>query len=156
MMKLDDKFNIEITIPSDNDGYVLMQCSYCGAFFKTTPDDIEDDGIWALYCPSCGLSSENYITDDALELVFAMVQNKTVDNIYDEFKIMEREFRNKPITFKAGKRPKHEPENPIRSGIEALEITSFPCCNRLAKIKPLLKITGCYCPFCGVKNYEVE
>lgn len=153
---MDDKFNIEILIPSDNDGYVLLQCSYCGVFFKATSDDFEDDGILALYCPSCGLNSENYITEDVLELVFAVAHNKTADIIYDEFKKMERQFKNGPLTFKAGKRPKHEPENQIRAGIEALEVTSFPCCNRTAKIKPLLRITGCYCPFCGVKNYEVE
>lgn len=60
------------------------------------------------------------------------------------------------ITFKAGKRPKHENEDPIHSGIEAMEICNFPCCKRTAKIKPLLKMTGAYCPFCGVKNYEIE
>ena len=50
----------------------------------------------------------------------------------------------------------HESEDSIRSGIEAMEICNFPCCKRTAKIKPLLKMTGAYCPFCGVKNYEIE
>lgn len=57
---------------------------------------------------------------------------------------------------KAGKRPKHENEDPIRSGIEAMEICNFSCRKRTAKIKPLLKMTGAYCLFCGVKNYEIE
>jgi len=153
---MNDEFNIEISIPTDDYGYVLLKCSHCGTFFKATPDDIENDGVLELYCPSCGLNSYNYITEDVLELAFAMNHNKAVDIIYDEFKKMERQFKKGPITFKAGKRPKHEPENPIRSGIEALEVTSFPCCNRTAKVKPILRITGCYCPFCGVKNYEVE
>jgi hypothetical protein len=91
-----------------------------------------------------------------LELALTMGKNKAMDMIYDEFKKMERKFKKGPVTFKAGKRPKQEPENPIRSGIEALEITTFLCCNRTAKVKPILKIAGCYCPFCGVKNYEVE
>ncbi len=69
---------------------------------------------------------------------------------------MERQFRKGPVTFKAGKRPKHEPENPIRSGIEALEIVSFPCCKRTAKVKPILSMTGCYCPFCGVKIMKLN
>ena len=75
---------------------------------------------------------------------------------YEEFKKMERQFSKGSLTFKAGNPPKHEPENPIRSGIEAMEIVNFLCCKRSAKIKPILKMTGCYCPFCGVKNYEVE
>ena len=60
------------------------------------------------------------------------------------------------ITFKVGKRPKHENEDPIWSSVEAMEICQFPCCKRTAKIKPLLRMTGAYCPFCGVKNYEIE
>ena len=86
-----------------------------------------------------------------------MAQNKVNDMIYDMFKDLERHNRrNSMIKFKAGKCPKHEAKEPIRSSIEALEITSFPCCRRTAKIKPLLKMTGAYCPFCGVKNYEIE
>lgn len=153
---MSDTFEMSISIPSDDDGYVLLQCPVCGTYFKVTPSDYKDDGVLQIFCPSCGLSSESYLTEDVIELAEAMVQNVAMDMIYDAFKKMEREFKHGPVTFKAGKKPKHEPENPIRSGIEALEITSFPCCKRTAKIKPLLKMTGCYCPFCGVKNYEVE
>lgn len=153
---MSDSFEMSISIPTDDDGYVLLQCPNCGAYFKATPSDIEDDGILLIYCPSCGLTGESYITEDVVELATAKIQNCAVDMIFDEFKKMERQFKNGSVTFKAGKPPKHEPENPIRSGIEALEITTFPCCKRTAKIKPLLKITGCYCPFCGVKNYEVK
>lgn len=153
---MNDDFYMEISIPADNDGYILLQCPNCGTFFKATPSDIEDDGVLELFCPSCGLVGEDYITEDVLELAMAMAHNKAMDIIHEEFKKMERQFRKGPVTFKAGKRPKHEPENPIHSRIEALEIVSFPCCKRTAKIKPILSMTGCYCPFCGVKNYEVE
>lgn len=151
-----EDFNVEITIPTDDFGNILLKCSHCETFFKTTPEDFEDDRILEIYCPSCGLTSDNYITDDVLELALTMGKNKAMDMIYGEFKKMERKLKKGPITFKAGKRPKQKPENPITSGIEALENTMFLCCNRTAKVKPILKITGCYCPFCGVKNYEVE
>ena len=85
-----------------------------------------------------------------------MAKNAVKDMIYNEFKKMERHSTRGIITFKTGKRPKHENEDPICSGIEAMEICKFPCCKRTAKIKPLLKMTGAYCPFCGVKNYEIE
>lgn len=153
---MDNEFTIKISIPTDDYGYILLKCSHCGTFFKSTPDDIEDDRVLEIYCPSCGLTSDNYLTEEVVELAIAMAQNKTMDLIYDEFKKMEKEFKKGPVTFKAGKRPNHEHENPIRSGIEALETTIFPCCNRKTRVKPILRITGCYCPFCGVKNYEVE
>lgn len=154
---MSDEFHMTISIPADDDGYILLQCEHCGTFFKATPSDIEDYGVLHLFCPSCGLSSENYVTEDVMELAMKMAQNKVNDMIYDMFKDFERHNRrNSMIKFKAGKRPKHEAEEPIRSSIEALEITYFPCCRRTAKIKPLLKMTGAYCPFCGVKNYEIE
>lgn len=150
------EIRMEIPIPADDDGYVLLQCEYCGNYFKATSSDIEDDGVLEVSCPCCGLVSENYATEDVIELACAMAENVALDMVYDMFKKMEHQFRKGPITLKMGRRPQHKVEDPIRSGIEALEIAIFPCCRRTAKIKPLLKMTGCYCPFCGVKNYEVE
>ena len=157
MDRVSDEFHITISIPTDDDGYILLRCEHCGTFFKATPSDIEDDGVLHIFCPSCGLISDSYVTEDVIELARRIVENKVNDMIYDAFKDLERHNkRNSVVKFNAGKRPKHETEDPIRSGIDALEIASFPCCSRAAKIKPLLKMTGAYCPFCGVKNYETE
>lgn len=154
---MSDEFHITISIPTDDEGYILLRCEHCGTFFKATPSDIEDDGVLHIFCPSCGLISDSYVTEDVIELARRIVENKVNDMIYDAFKDLERHNkRNSVVKFNAGKRPKHETEDPIRSGIDALEIASFPCCSRTAKIKPLLKMTGAYCPFCGVKNYETE
>ncbi len=45
---MSDDFHMEISIPADNDGYILLQCPNCGTFFKATPSDIEDDGVLEL------------------------------------------------------------------------------------------------------------
>lgn len=154
---MSDEIHMTITIPTDDEGYVLLKCEHCGTFFKATPSDIQDDGVLNVFCPCCGLTSDSYMTEDVIELAVKMAKNKVNDMIYDMFKDLERHNkRNSVVKFKAGKRPKHEAEEPIRSSIEALEITTFPCCGRTAKIKPLLRMTGAYCPFCGVKNYEIE
>lgn len=153
---MSDEIHMTISIPTDDEGYILLKCEHCGTFFKGIPSDILDDGVLQLFCPSCGLVSDSYITDDVLELAMKMTENYVNDMIYDTFKHMERRTRNSMIKVKAGKRPPHKSEDPIRSGIEAMEICTFPCCARTAKIKPLLKMTGAYCPFCGVKNYEIE
>lgn len=153
---MSDSITFKISIPSDDDGYILLRCEHCGTFFKALASDIEDDGLLNLYCPSCGLISEHYLTPEVIELAETIVHNYAADAVYKAFKDLERETKNSFVQFKAGKRPKHLPENPIKSGIEALEITDFKCCHRTAKIKPLLRMTGCYCPFCGVKEYEVE
>lgn len=153
---MSDDISFEITIPSDDDGYILLQCERCGEYFKITPADTRDHKLLDIYCPCCGLVSENYITEDVAKLAQSIAQNYAMDLIYNAFKDLERKTKKDIIRFKAGKKPRHEDENPIRSGIEALDITEFSCCNRTAKIKPLLKMTGCFCPFCGVKEYEIK
>ena len=151
-----DEIKLTISIPTDDEGYTLLKCEHCGTFFKATPSDIQEDGVLRIFCPSCGLVSDSYITEDVLELAQNITKNIMNDMFYDMFKRLERQSKRGAIQFKAGRRPSHEPEDPIRSGIEALEICTFLCCTRTAKIKPLLKMTGAYCPFCGVKNYEIE
>ncbi len=153
---MSEDITFEISIPSDDDDYILLQCERCGEYFKITADDTQDDNLLEVYCPSCGLVSESYLTDGVIKLAQAMVQNYAMDMIYDVFKDLERKTKKGIVRFTAGKKPKHEDENPIRTGIEALEISRFICCKKSAKIKPLLKMTGCYCPFCGVKEYEIE
>lgn len=153
---MEDEIRLEVSMPTDDEGYVLLQCPKCGTYFKATPHDIQDEGVLELFCPSCGLVGESYITEDVLELGTSMMQNKIMDMLYDECKKMERQFRSGLLTFKAGKRPKHEPENPICAGIETMESVMLPCCKHTAKVKPILILTGCYCPFCGVKNYDFE
>lgn len=147
---------MKIEIPADNDGYVLLQCPTCGEYFKITPDDYEDDGVLEISCPSCGLANENYLTDDVIKLAMAKVQNIAMDLIYNEMKKWERKSKGNLLSIKAGKKPAHEYESPIHATIDALTITPFRCCNKKVKIKPMLKIIGCYCPFCGVKDFEIE
>lgn len=153
---MSDEIHMTISIPSDNDGYVLLKCEHCGTLFKGTPSDLHDDRVLHIFCPSCGLISESYITNDVFDLAMKMAENLANDMIYDTFKALEQRSKKGMLTFKAGKRPNRKNEDPIHSGIEAMKICFFPCCKRTAKIKPLLKMTGAYCPFCGVKNYEIE
>ncbi len=153
---MDNEIHFKIKIPTDDDGFVLLKCSHCGTFFKLTPYDIEDDGVLSLFCPCCGLTSENFITDDVSELAYAILSNFAVNSIFDNFDEKVRTNRNNSIKFKVGKRPNPINERLINSGIHALNITTFQCCDRNAKVKPLLIMTGCYCPFCGVRSFETQ
>lgn len=152
---MNDEIQMSISIPTDDDGYALLKCDHCGNLFKVMPSDAQDDGVLQIYCPSCGLISDNYLTEDVLNLAMNMAENIANDYIYDMVKDLERKS-NKYVKIKAGNRPIYKSESPLHSGIEALESGTFSCCGRTAKIKPLLKIAGAYCPFCGVKDYEIE
>lgn len=147
----------KISIPSDDEGYILLQCAYCGELFKCTADDIEDENLLDLYCPNCGLVSENYLTEDVIELAMNKVENYAMDMIYDTFKKLEEKNKsNSLMNIKVRKRHRHKSEDPIRSGIEALTENEYKCCDKIAKIKPLLKMSASYCPFCGVIKFADE
>ena len=144
----------EIAIPADNEGFCLLQCPHCGEFFKLTPSDIEAEDVIEIWCPSCGLIGENYFTDDAIQLALKKTKNYAMDLIFNEMKKWEKEFGGGPVTFKVGKQPVHEEEKPLMYSVEALELVKYPCCKKEAKIKPIYKICGSYCPFCGVRYDE--
>lgn len=146
----------EINIPSDNDGFVLLQCSLCGEFFKLKPNDIQSDETLNIWCPVCGLISDSYLTQDVIDLALKMATNIANDLLFDLLKDMQKNFNSGFISMKISKKPDREIESPIVSGIEALEVQKYKCCKKQVKIKPLVKIFGSYCPYCGVKYDEFE
>jgi len=151
-----EEITFEISIPSDNDGYILLQCEHCGGYFKVTSGDINDEQLLNLYCPECGLVSENYLTEEVIGVAQLLAHNYALDFVYSTLKNIESKTKNKGFQIKVGNKPKPENINTIRSGIDTLKIVKFECCQRSAKIKPLLIMTGCNCPFCGVKEYDIK
>lgn len=144
----------EISIPADNDGFILMQCPLCGEFFKLRPADYNAEDVIEIWCPCCGLKADNYFTDDVIELAMKKTTNYANDLIYSKMKDFETLFKKSDVSFKVDRRPRREVEYPIRCGIEDLDIEKYACCNREAKIKPIYKLCGSYCPFCGVRYDE--
>ena len=148
-----DRIEFEISIPSDSEGFILLQCPLCGELFKITASDIKADDVYELWCPSCGLKSENYLTDEVIDLASKMLTNKAQAMVHQEFKKLERKTKNGFISFKVTHKSKPEYENPLIPTIDALQPITFSCCKRQAKISQISKLIGCYCPFCGV-NYD--
>lgn len=143
---------IKISIPTDEDGFVLLKCPLCGEYFKLTPSDINADDVIQVWCPCCGLKSNNYLTEDVINLAMNKVENITNDLIYKELNHLEKQLSNETISLKSNIEQPLQPESPIIPIIDSLEIIKFSCCNRKAKIRPIVKLSGCYCPFCGVSS----
>jgi hypothetical protein len=151
-----EKERFEISIPCDSEGFVLLQCPLCGDLFKLKPCDFQDDSVFEIHCPACGLVSDNYVTEDVIELAKTMMGNFLEDLITQKFKKLERNTKNSLVKFKATSNSKKEKEHPIKLSVEALEAIEYSCCKKEAKIKPILRMCGFYCTYCGVKNYGTE
>ena len=67
---------------------------------------------------------------------------------------MEKETKNSLIQFKCNKKPALKDIPPIKVRIDKLELQNYKCCNSMAKIQPISKMCGSYCPICGGINYE--
>lgn len=147
---------VSIELPTDKQGFTLLKCYNCGEMFKLHPSDVKDDGVLFVSCPSCGIYIESFMNDEVLELGLVKLENQFFEQVYEDCKKLEKEFNKGPLVFKAGKKPIKKYERHLSSNVEAFEKAHFVCCKREAMIKPLLKITGCYCPFCGVKQYEFK
>ena len=148
-----DKF--EISVKSDEDGFILLQCSLCGEFFKLLANDLNDEDNINIWCPYCGLNGKKYFTEEVLDIGLKIAQNEVNNIIYQTFKDFERKTKNnKFISFKCGKKPQEEIITPIRPRIENLEIIKYECCKAKAKIRPVSIYTGSYCPLCGGANFE--
>ena len=51
-----DKF--EISVKSDEDGFISLQCRLCGEFFKLLANDLNDEANINIWCPYCGLNGK--------------------------------------------------------------------------------------------------
>lgn len=151
---MDDIIKAEIEIPSDNEGFVLLKCEFCGGLFKLKSEDFENESVFNIYCPNCGLTCESYITDDVVELSQKIIENKVEDILMKKLKEMEKSSNGLLKVTKNGFR--REYEQPIMLSIDTLQKKLYTCCKKEAKIKPILKFSGSYCPYCGVKDYGDE
>lgn len=155
-MSLGDEITFEIAIPTDEDGFVLLKCPICGELFKLIPSDYRDDSVSSIYCPSCGLAGESYITDDVLELAMNIAENQKNELVLKTLKKLERKTKGSMIRIETKTKIRKKSEQPIMLTVENLEQKVYPCCKLAAKIKPILKMSGSYCPYCGVMDYGIE
>jgi uncharacterized Zn-finger protein len=142
-----------ITIPSDDNGFITLQCPFCSDRFKLTAEDFQREDIIDIFCPYCGLQHEpsRFLTDEVLEQAQVIAMNYAKSIINDFSKDLKRQFkRKKHISFKAGNPLKMENDR-ILFEREELEKTKLECCQLTVKTRPLSKEIGIYCPCCGVR-----
>ena len=146
-----EDISFKIDIPADDEGYVLFRCPKCGEFFKIMPSDYYAEEVREISCPLCGLVSENYLTNDVIELGLVMAENYAMNMIYDAFNKVSKKSNNAGVKFTVNK-PRLKEVNPIRATIDAMDIYEFTCCKRTAKLRYCLSYCGSYCPFCGGRD----
>lgn len=143
----------QITVPSDNDGFITLQCPFCNDRFKLTVVDLEREDIIEIFCPYCGLRHQHscFLRDEVIEQAHIIAGNYAKSLINQWAKDLDRSFKsNKNLKFQAGKPLKIEDDKTLFEQ-EELETTTLKCCRITVKSRPLNKVIGVYCPCCGVR-----
>lgn len=151
-----EEMHFEIKIPCDDDGFILLRCPHCGELFKLTAEDIESDESLDVYCPSCGLTADNFLTQDVIDLALAKTGNFAIDAISRQLQSLARKSSGDFIRFEAKPNREKKPELPIRAAVEALQITSCHDCGRKTKISPILAMSAHTCPLCGIGQFNEQ
>lgn len=93
-----------ITIPTDEDGFVLLQCHICGEYFKLLASEVNDDSTINIWCPYCGLNRKQYAPNEVIDTSIKVAENELNEIIYNTFKKLEKETKNSLIQFKCNKK----------------------------------------------------
>ncbi len=149
-----EETRFEIRIPCDNDGFILLRCPRCGELFKLTAEDMESDETLDIYCPSCGLCANNFLTQDVIDLALAKTSNYAMDAIAQQLQAFAKKSSSGLVRFEVKANREREPEPPIRVAIEALQIVTCHDCGREAKVPPALAMSAYTCPLCGIGQFN--
>ena len=135
----------EIRIPCDNDGFILLRCPHCDEPFKLTAENIESDETLDIYCPSCGLCANNFLTQNVIDLALAKTSNYAMYVIAQRLQAFAKKNSNCLVRFEFKANHEREPEPPIRAAIEALQISTCHDCGRKAKVSPAIAMSAYTC-----------
>ena len=128
-----EETHFEIRIPCDDDGFILLRCPHCNELFKLTAENIESDETLDIHCPSCGLSANNFLTQDVIDLALAKTSNYAMDAITQQLQALAKKNSSGLVRFEVKANREREPEPPIRAAIEALQIVTCHDCGGKSK-----------------------
>lgn len=149
-----EETHFEIKVPCDDDGFILLRCPRCSELFKLTVEDIESDETLDIYCPSCGLAADNFLTQNVIDLALAKTSNFAIDAIAQQLQSFAKKNSSDFIQFEIKANRERKPEPPIAVAIEALQITNCHDCGRKSKISPALAMSAHTCPLCGIGQFN--
>ena len=117
MSLLPDNFSMQVSLPTDDDGYLDRTCpnEVCEAEFKILSDDWQDKvRDEEVFCPACGhtATSDNWFTEEQLEHLKTVALAEFMPLLDNEMQRMTRDFnRSMPkgglISLSMSYKPSH-------------------------------------------------
>lgn len=150
---MSDEF-VSIPLPTDADGFVSLDCPFCGLRFKLGASEVSEAPEAELYCPYCGIPTSPSLctTQEIVDAAMRQAENILRNKINSFTKDIERTFRgSKNLKFKRGQPLRRLPDKPLLED-ESLELSEMSCCKRRVKTIHPRTAAPMYCPYCGVNQ----
>lgn len=147
---------ISFEIQGDSEGYVTLECPFCGSEFKVQAGEFQSDNnpIVELFCPYCGLTSDkdNFYTRETIEKVKALAMNYMIEQLNKSFSKMARSINSsgKSIIKMTHKPLKKVNVKELKERDTAEEIFTCTCCEKHMKVLYCAGVSKVFCPYCGV------
>ncbi|MEH7218093.1 hypothetical protein [Bacillus toyonensis] len=141
---------LDISIPTDSQGFYSLECPYCHERFKAQAGDIDSEEILELYCPSCGLVADNseFISSEVVKHAMTLAMNYVQNEIFNSLSKTSKKIKGSGLSMSVNKPKEEVPQ--LLTEDENLEQVELNCCDKIIKVYEDQKVTNIYCPFCGV------
>lgn len=141
------ELDFSFTLPSDLDGYIEYECSFCKEVFRLNKNYFQGDKENnELFCPHCNIKSnvQNFYTTECVEYISQM--KVYLSEIYLDKQLKDIVKKSKGLVkYKSKKSPVEPKLFGLHPGIEVKHYCSK--CNESFKTEIGSNIV--YCPYCG-------
>lgn len=136
-----------ISLQSDENGLVTLQCDRCKSRFKLECDFLNNELDGEICCPVCGIHGElnSFWPEEIVDEVGKIVMMEAEEMLQKAFK----GFNSKFIKVKSTPVKRVNRELVFPNKDYEMQKISLECCHKDIGLKPADITAGFYCPYCG-------
>lgn len=137
----------KVTLNSDENGMITLQCDKCKARFKLEGKFLNNDLDGEIFCPICGISGEliNFYPEEIREAAIEVAKAHAEELIYNAFK----KINSKYIKFTGSKPTVIDSNIEFKDKDINMEQVHLKCCDRDLSLPAIDLVSSYYCPYCG-------
>ena len=142
---------IKISIPTDEDGFIEMECDYCNNRFMLHESVYSDEANLHFFCPICGLPNGigTFYCQEVLEAARRIATNMMYDQIQKQLGPTIRKINRTGFLKMSLNIPKQIPEKELYAPAMEYILSHQDCCGIDVKTLEFDFQIGLYCPICG-------
>lgn len=136
-----------MTLQSDENGLVTLQCDRCKSRFKMECDYLNNELEGDICCPICGISNSanSFLPEEVIE----EAKRVTIMEAEDIAQKIFKGINSKNIKVKTAPVAKHDRHLVFKNNDYDMQVVTVQCCQKEIALMPRDLSAGYYCPYCG-------